>query len=408
MPIKKLKILPNPPRGDLGDANSRFFGYIEGYYGRMLSWDDRRSIIDKLAQENLNIYLYAPKEDPFHRQEWRKPYPAQWQASFKLFVKHAKKKNLSVIPGISPGLSFDYRGGKDYSRLLNKLASFVKMGCKSVCLLMDDIPAEFPASCKNRFSSLGNAHGNLLTRLRTDLPKAGGTDISLWFCPTVYADELVEKNNESRRYLPDLAASMPPSTIVLWTGERVISKTINARSLRYVNELFGGNVCVWDNVYANDYCPSKLFFGPYKNRGFDLMTAARGALLNPTGLLHTDMFLLSLLAAFKEQRPCISSWQKLMAQLPFGKDMAAVSRFFDLPFSRLHPSSLSASRIKRCKASLKKLIWDWKSPLQREWYRYLYTLDCDLTLREKRFLKDDAAWIDKKYPPVLAEILKSR
>jgi hyaluronoglucosaminidase len=407
MPIKKLKSLPNPLAGDWG-ANSPFFGYIEGYYGRMLSWDERRSIIDKLAGENLNTYLYAPKEDPFHRQEWRKPYPSKWQAAFKLFVKHAKEKNIAVIPGISPGLSFDYCSGADYSRLLKKLASFVKTGCKSVCLLMDDILAEFPASCKNRFSSLGNAHGKLLTRLQTDLHKIGGPDISLWFCPTIYAEELVGKNNESRRYLPDLAASMPPSTIVLWTGERVISKNISARSLRHVNKLFGGNVCVWDNVYANDYCPSKLFIGPYKNRDFDLMTAARGVLLNPTGLLHTDMFLLSLLAAFKEHRPCISSWQKFMAQLPFGKDMASVSRFFDLPFSKLHPSSLSAPRIKQSKASLKKLIWEWKSPLQREWYHYLYMLDCDLTLREKKFLKDDAAWIDKKYPPVLAEILKDR
>jgi hypothetical protein len=374
----------------------------------MLSWDERRSILDKLAQENLTTYLYAPKEDPFHRQEWRKPYPVKWQASFELFVKQAKEKNLSVIPGISPGLSFDYCNSADYSRLFKKLASFVVMGCKSVCLLMDDIPAEFPASCKKRFSSLGDAHGKLLTRLQTDLHKVGGTDISLWFCPTVYADELVEKNTESRRYLPDLAASTPPSTIVLWTGERVISKTINARSLRHVNKLFGGNVCVWDNVYANDYCPSKLFIGPYENRDFDLLTAARGVLLNPTGLLHTDMFLLSLLAAFKEHRPCKSSWQKLIAQLPFGKDMSAVSRFFDLPFSKLHLSSLSASRIKQSKASLKKLVWEWKSPLQREWYHYLYMLDCDLTLREKKFLKDDAAWIDKRYPPVLAEILKDR
>ena len=407
MPIKKLKIFPNPPARNLG-ANSPFFGYIEGYYGRMLSWDERRSLVDKLAQENLNTYLYAPKEDPFHRQEWRKPYPARWQASFKLFVKYSNEKNITVIAGISPGLSFDYCSSADYSRLFNKLASFVKLGCKSVCLLMDDIPAEFPASCKNRFSSLGDAHGKLLTRLQTDLKKVHASHMALWFCPTVYADELIGQNSESRRYLPDLAASMPPSTIVLWTGERVISKTINARSLRYVNKLFGGNVCLWDNVYANDYCPSKLFIGPYKNRDFNLVTAGRGVLLNPTGLVHTDMFLLSLLAAFKENRPCMSSWQKLIAQLPYGKDIAAVASFFDLPFSKPSKRMLSVANFKKCKTALKKLIWEWKSPLQREWYDYLYMLDCDLTLREKKFLKDDAAWIDKKYPPVLAEILKNR
>ena len=34
-------------------------GYIEGYYGRILSWQDRHRIINQLATLGMSSYLYA-------------------------------------------------------------------------------------------------------------------------------------------------------------------------------------------------------------------------------------------------------------------------------------------------------------------------------------------------------------
>jgi hyaluronoglucosaminidase len=384
--------------------NNRFFGYIEGYYGRMLSWDERSLILDEMRRLGLNTYLYAPKEDPFHRQEWRAPYPAAWRASFKAFVNHAQKNGIDVIAGMAPGLSFDYRSAKDYARLLNKCSSFVKIGARSVCLLMDDIPAILPLPDKKTFSSLGEAHGKLLARLKTDLPSG----VSLWFCPTVYADELAKHGSESRRYLPDLADAMPSSTIILWTGTRVISQNISAGALRQVNRLFNGNVCIWDNLYANDYCPQRLFIGPYQNRAHDIKKSSGGVLLNPTGLVHTDMFLLSLLAAFRKGLDPRKAWKARVSEFPFAKELALVAPFMDLPFSVLSKKFFSASPIEGCKAALKKLIWEWKSPLQREWYPFLYMLDCDLTLIRQPPGPDARQWIRKKYPAVLAQAIQRK
>jgi hypothetical protein len=374
----------------------------------MLSWDERSLILDVMRQLNLNTYLYAPKEDPFHRQEWQAPYPAAWRVSFKAFVKHAQKNGIDVVAGMAPGLSFDYRSAADYGRLNNKCLSFTEMGVRNICLLMDDIPALLPVSCKKTFSSLGEAHGRLLTRLEKDLNPAGGPDVFLWFCPTVYADELVERDVESRRYLPDLAAAMPQSTIILWTGARVISKNITAASLRQVNTLFKGNICLWDNIYANDYCPSKLFIGAYKNRGRDVTQSTRGVLLNPTGLVHTDMFLLSLLAAFRKGIDPRSAWKAGVSELPYANELSLVAPFMDLPFSVLPGKTLSAQNIRRCQAALKRLIWEWKSPLQREWYPFLYMLDCDLGLLGQMRGPGARQWIRKKYPAVLARVLQRK
>jgi hyaluronoglucosaminidase len=57
-----------------------FTGYIEGYFGRTLTWPQRRGIIDQLARLGMNRYLYAPKEDPYHRVRWKESYPAEWHA----------------------------------------------------------------------------------------------------------------------------------------------------------------------------------------------------------------------------------------------------------------------------------------------------------------------------------------
>ena len=47
-------------------------GYIEGYYGKLLSWENRKLIIESLIKNNLNTYFYAPKEDINHRLCWKK------------------------------------------------------------------------------------------------------------------------------------------------------------------------------------------------------------------------------------------------------------------------------------------------------------------------------------------------
>ena len=43
-------------------------GVVEGFYGSLMSFSQRNSIIESLSNNNLNFYLYAPKEDPFIRK----------------------------------------------------------------------------------------------------------------------------------------------------------------------------------------------------------------------------------------------------------------------------------------------------------------------------------------------------
>ena len=60
-------------------------GYIEGYYGRLLSWNERYRILLKLNMNKMNFYFYAPKEDEKHRVLWKLKYDSKWTINFKNF-----------------------------------------------------------------------------------------------------------------------------------------------------------------------------------------------------------------------------------------------------------------------------------------------------------------------------------
>ncbi len=49
----------------------QFSGYIEGYYGKLFSWSERHEMVKECADLGLNSYLFAPKEDYYHRVGWR-------------------------------------------------------------------------------------------------------------------------------------------------------------------------------------------------------------------------------------------------------------------------------------------------------------------------------------------------
>ena len=97
-------------------------GYIEGFYGKILNWDSRNKIIDTLSNHSMKYYLYAPKEDIFHRLLWRKSYPKSWINKFKNFCEYANSKGIKIIAGISPGLDYNFeihKEEKDFELLVN-------------------------------------------------------------------------------------------------------------------------------------------------------------------------------------------------------------------------------------------------------------------------------------------------
>jgi hyaluronoglucosaminidase len=385
-------------------AETRSWGYIEGYYGRLFTWQERAGLLSRLGSLGANTYLYAPKEDTLHRRDWRLPYDARWKKSFAALVAQGVREGVRVVPGMAPGLSFRYLDSGDYRILLRKLKVFASLGCRVLALLMDDITPALPADSRRAFRSLGEAHGRLLARLRADL----GEDVELWFCPTVYTDQFASGPVAKDPYLLDLAATLPRDVPLMWTGPRIISEKLSGREIGTVARMFRGNVIIWDNLYANDYCPSKLFAGPYAGRAPELWKLTRGVLLNPTGLPLTDGFLLGLLDACRRGKKPIEAWKAALREMDVPSAFGAVADFLASPFFRASPSRLTPRKVATMRKALKTLIWDWKGPLHREWYPFLFMLDADLKASARGKEAPDAAWIRKRYPPLIARLLLGR
>ena len=368
-------------------------GYIEGYYGRLLSWQERHRLIDHLADLGMNAYFYAPKEDPLHRFQWRQSYGNDWRQSFRAFAAYAKDKGIRVMAGIAPGLDFDFsglnHGTGDYAHLLNKAQQLITDGADEIGMLMDDIDPGFPGHAGD-FHHEGEAHTALANALGRDL------DAPLTLTPRVYADDI----DHDGLYLPHMVKHLDDAIRVFTCGHHIVAADTALQDTNIVKTgMPEDRLIIWDNLYANDYCPRRLFLGPYLGRH-----AGQAIMLNPTGMVETDMVLLTLTQAGSDK----TLWQGVLS------DAGVPAAFFDLapafclpPFPSVDantwPSPLPIDQGDVLLEALDVLLWKWKSPLQREWYPFLMGMRQDILLSLNRM---SANRIAKTAPSILAPHLR--
>lgn len=85
-------------------------GVIEGFYGTPWQQEERLDILAFCRAEGFNAYLYAPKDDPYHREKWREPYPEDKLRELGALVKAAKAQDVHFIFAVSPGLDVSLHG----------------------------------------------------------------------------------------------------------------------------------------------------------------------------------------------------------------------------------------------------------------------------------------------------------
>ena len=113
-------------------------GVVEGFFGPVYSFEARRSLFRFTAQAGMNAWIYAPKDDPLHREEWREPYPPAHLAHFAELVQLGRGIGVRFIYAIAPGLSFD-PSTDDQALLHAKLATLFAVGVRDFCVFFDDV-----------------------------------------------------------------------------------------------------------------------------------------------------------------------------------------------------------------------------------------------------------------------------
>ena len=346
-------------------------GYIEGYYGRLFSKEEREMVVNHMGNLKMDFYIYGPKEDPYHRLNWQKPYPKKQSNELKAFLRSSIKNKIKPVFALSPGMSMDAGSTQDIKNLKNKINQAKKLGFRHFAIFFDDLD-------QKKDQNLASSHAEILELVSKLLKNLKGS--SLMFCPTIYCNSFAKGDISNNDYLLGLASKVNKKIPLLWTGREVVSPNIKDTDISSLKKIFKNPVIIWDNYYANDYCSNKFFIGSYSGRSVSKKTISAIG-MNPTGMAITDCIILDRFVSKK-------STSEILQDYGIPRSFMKVFPYFDGPFKK-SARKLDIKTIERLQKAEKELCIDWKSDLQLEWSQHLWRFFGDLHLLKKRLKKEN-------------------
>jgi hyaluronoglucosaminidase len=285
-------------------SNAKTFhrrGIVEGFFGPLWSMQHREAIFQFGAARGMNTYLYAPKDDPYHRVRWTEPYPPkQWRMLLEL-IREAQRRKVDFVYGIHPGKGLCFGAEKPLRLLLEKAQRFYDDGVRTFAVLFDDIPSLLgdPSDRAKFKNSLARAEGTWLQEIQSRQPTSW-KNVEWWVCPSYYTpDPLLARvfGAFEADFLEILSESLPVNVACFWTGPAVVPERITLAHVRGIATRLKRSVLLWDNYPVNDLSMSdELHIGPLQGRDPQLPRAVYGYLNNP--LLQEELSFLPLSTCF--------------------------------------------------------------------------------------------------------------
>ncbi|OLV18251.1 beta-N-acetylglucosaminidase domain-containing protein [Deinococcus marmoris] len=271
-------------------------GVIEGFYGRPWTPAQRGRLFGRMAAWGMNTYLYAPKDDRWHRQKWRELYPQAEAEALQTLIEDAQQHGIQFVYALAPGLDLDWNDAGDRRALAEKFTSVQELGAQHYALLFDDIPYAADRAVQAREQVAATHH------VMDALWPEGQAGLML-LCPTEYCGERAQPSVAASPYLRALGEGLRASAEILWTGPQVISTEISVQSVLEVNAALGRPALLWDNLHANDFTLHRAHLGPYAGRPLDLREQVAGMLSNPNNQLELNTPGLASLAEYARAAP---------------------------------------------------------------------------------------------------------
>lgn len=268
-------------------------GVVEGFYGKPWTWAQRGDIIKFISKEGYNLYIYAPKADELHRNNWREMYGEQFISDFKQLIEIGNSTGVEVSMAISPGLSLIHCDHNELVVLKEKYLQFAKLGAKTISLFLDDIPNELiHEKDKKTYASLANAQADFANRLYRELA-AEIEDMRFILCPTHYHGKTMTD------YHYTLGKELDENILLMWTGPQVCSQELTVENAQMVENAFARKPLYWDNFPVNDsVMVPELHIGLFTGRDPQLAKHASGFIVNPMNQPYASMIALKNIAAY--------------------------------------------------------------------------------------------------------------
>ena len=216
-------------------ASIEFRGFIEGFYGTW-SHENRKSIMEYCGQFKMNSYLYGPKNDPYHRGQWKDPYPDDKLAELQELVELGRETKVQFVWAAHPGGSIDLGSEEDLQALLDKFDQLYSIGVRQFGLFFDDSSTDF--------TNLATFAAGVQAYIESK-----GDVRPLIFCPQVYRKD--DGTTGTQNHLKMLDEALPEDVQIMWTGDWVVSQ-VDQGMIDWFCEYANRPVYVWWNYPVND------------------------------------------------------------------------------------------------------------------------------------------------------------
>lgn len=260
------KRLPQVEVVDYPDVPCR--GVVEGFYGIPWSHEARMDQLDFYGRNKMNIYIYGPKDDPYHRTpHWRTPYPKQEGVRISQLVDRAKQNEVIFYWAIHPGVDIRWNE-EDRSLLLQKLESVYRLGVRGFAVFFDDISGE---------GTKADKQAELLNYIDEHFVQPKGDVAPLIMCPTIYNRGWMGKDDG---YTTALGEKLNQDIQIMWTGDQVVT-TIDKGTLDFINPQFKRKSFIWWNYPVSDYVTDHMLLGPVYGNDLNIKDNVSAFVSNP-------------------------------------------------------------------------------------------------------------------------------
>ena len=281
-----------------------FRGTVEGFYGTPWSHEARKSQLEFYGRNKMNVYIYGPKDDPWHRDKWREPYPEVEANRIAELVNVAKANGVNFYWAIHPGVDIKWND-EDRDFLMAKLEIMYQLGVRSFAVFFDDIWGEGAKADKQ--AALLNYIDDNFVQVKKDVAP-------LILCPTEYNKGWA---NEQKGYLRTLGNNLNKGIEVMWTGNSVVA-CIDKPTMEWINERIQRKGYIWLNFPVNDFVRDHILMGPAYGNGLDIATDVSGFVSNPMEYAETSKISLYGIADYcwnMEEYDYQSNWEKSLKNI---------------------------------------------------------------------------------------------
>ena len=277
-------------------------GLVEGYYGNPYSEADRMGLLQMFGEMKMNVYIYGPKDDAYHKSKWREEYPTELGKKITEYVNVAKANKIEFMWAIHPGEDIQWND-TDRANIVNKLKAMCALGVRSFAVFWDDLWGDD--------GTHGDEQAELMNYIAAELRKAYPDVKPLTICPTQY-----NRGWANSVYLPALGTMMDSDINIMWTGNTVVDM-INYSDMTWINNQIKRKAYIWLNYPVSDYCINHLLMGPTYGNDLNIADMLSGFVANPMEYAEASKVSLFSIADYTWNMPAYDSNASWVAAMKY-------------------------------------------------------------------------------------------